>query len=526
MTEVLLPTWIVPEEETHEWLDEGSSVFAAAFAPGIAQRQSYGGLRLKMSRRHTVRAEEKAQLLSILNNTRGRYNVLRTKVHFALRGSGFGSELVSNNTFANGTTGWTAGTPTPSPVLSVADRILRITRSAAGLTTAWASQSATVTQYAPHAWRFHVSANKSQTPRATFSGLATTVDGAYGLEVGAAGMSTAWFVPPSSSHTVFLDNTTSLSTVAGDFFAVDYCSLARGPLVDNRPNGLLHSDDFSNAAWVKNTGDTVSANAGTAPDGNSTADDFVENGASQEHYIEQAYTVAATSLDFCGVIDIKATGRSFVVLSLIENTGSTFATVYANLTTGARTNESVGANWANIRTFSVDRGNGWFRFFIVARKTNAATTIRIRANSTNAAGGSTIQSGLSATAFRMWRGGLYGSSVPFDPAQTTTTAATGTAQTGNALYVKGLPASTNGLLLPGDWIEIGGELKQVSAALNSDAAGLGYLQFEPAIVRSPANDDPVIVIDPMGKFLVSNIKVQNQFGTQAVVTYDLEHIYE
>ena len=55
MSEVLLPPWIIPEEETHELLDEGSSVFPAAFAPGIAQRQSFGELRLKMSRRHTVR---------------------------------------------------------------------------------------------------------------------------------------------------------------------------------------------------------------------------------------------------------------------------------------------------------------------------------------------------------------------------------------------------------------------------------------------------------------------------------------
>jgi hypothetical protein len=102
----------------------------------------------------------------------------------------------------------------------------------------------------------------------------------------------------------------------------------------------------------------------------------------------------------------------------------------------------------------------------------------------------------------------------------------GTSQTGNALHLKGLPASTDGLLLPGDYFEINGEIKQATAALNSDAASLGYLQFEPALVRSPADNDPINVTDPMGKFLVSNIKVDNRFGQHAVVTYDLEHIYE
>jgi hypothetical protein len=64
-----------------------------------------------------------------------------------------------------------------------------------------------------------------------------------------------------------------------------------------------------------------------------------------------------------------------------------------------------------------------------------------------------------------------------------------------------LPVSTNGLLMPDDEIQVGNELKLVTAPLNSDAAGLGYLQFEPPLRGAPADNAPVILHEPMGRFL-------------------------
>lgn len=79
----------------------------------------------------------------------------------------------------------------------------------------------------------------------------------------------------------------------------------------------------------------------------------------------------------------------------------------------------------------------------------------------------------------------------------------GGSQTGNALVVDALPASTNGLLLPGDQVQICNELKIVTAPLNSDSSGNGYLQFAPAL-RSPPDDNVAVVVhNPMGKFLLS-----------------------
>lgn len=99
-------------------------------------------------------------------------------------------------------------------------------------------------------------------------------------------------------------------------------------------------------------------------------------------------------------------------------------------------------------------------------------------------------------------------------------------QTGSALTVARLPNSETGLLLPFDWFSINGELKMVTAPLNSNGSGQGYVRFKPALFRSPNSGTPLIVLNPFGRFTLSNYKMVNRFGTDAVVSYDLEQIDE
>jgi hypothetical protein len=80
----------------------------------------------------------------------------------------------------------------------------------------------------------------------------------------------------------------------------------------------------------------------------------------------------------------------------------------------------------------------------------------------------------------------------------------GAAQTGSTLAIDGLPLSTAGLLLPGDWFSVGLELKRVTAPLNSDGSGNGTLQFSPPLRASPADNDPVIINQPFGRFILSS----------------------
>lgn len=101
----------------------------------------------------------------------------------------------------------------------------------------------------------------------------------------------------------------------------------------------------------------------------------------------------------------------------------------------------------------------------------------------------------------------------------------GGSQTGNTLIVDKLPASTNGLLLKDDPIEINGELKFCTAPLNSDSSGNGYLRFAPALFRAPADNDPVIVHFPMMRGSMTNYKERSKFGLQLDISYDLEQVY-
>lgn len=520
----MLPTWIIPEQESHEWLDEGSSVFAAQFAPGLTQRQSYGGLRLKLSRRHTVRGDEKAQLLAVLRKTRGRYNVLRTKVHFATRGTGFGSELLTNNTFANGTTGWSINTAGQAS-LTVADRILRCTRTSYNSSfVVVPSAAATVTQYAPYVIRAMMMQGRGALSHDIRLGSTSGgVDYARSAPNSAASgmITTSGVVSGTSAYFGIADSIIGATKTAGHFWETPYVSAARCALVDNGPNMLLRSEEFG--SWTA-LGASVSANTTTAPDGTLTADSINEDSsASTGHAIHQNVTVDSAAADYCISVALKANTRTWARLLMIVGTSG--VAQYVNLSTGALGSQSTGSSWSDPRVFVSDVGNGWYVVSLVARKTSSDTTIISRISLASGNGGDSY-SGDGTSGIYAWRATLAQSGVPTRLVSTTTTASTGTSQTGSALHLKGLPASTSGLLLPGDFFEINGELKQATAALNSDDAGLGYLQFEPNLVRSPSNDDPVIVIDPMGKFLVSNIKIDNEFGTQAVVTYDLEHVYE
>lgn len=332
MSEVLLPTWIVPEVETHEWLDEGSAVFGAAFAPGIAQRQSYGGLRLKMSRRHTVRGDEKNLLLAILDATRGRYNALRTRVHFANSGAMGFTQLLGNNSF-DGTTGW-ASSDAGNVVISDAGRVLRLRRTAV-------SAAATI-------------------------------------------------------------RATGVTVVNGAVYALrSYLAPSRGPM-----------------RFRLTLGSTAGAN-----------DYVLGTSTTAQQVTTEIATVGSTTAHFS--VGDEQTGRS---------TGDIQDVLYVSLARCALVN--------------------------------------------------------------------------------------GASQTGNSLAVDQLPASTDDLLAFGDYFEIGGEIKRCTSPLYGNSSGQGTLNFEPALVRSPADNAPIHVSEPMGKFLVSNIRVDNRFATQAIVTYDLEHIYE
>ncbi len=74
----------------------------------------------------------------------------------------------------------------------------------------------------------------------------------------------------------------------------------------------------------------------------------------------------------------------------------------------------------------------------------------------------------------------------------------GALQTGNSLVTAGWPASTTGLLLPGDYIGInnGQELKLVTQQVDSDASGNATIIFEPPIRNSPGDGTAIVYNKP------------------------------
>jgi hypothetical protein len=421
------------------------------------------------------------------------------------RGSFPATELLTNNFFASGTTGWTGDSQL---AISAADGVLRITRQAVTGAGGVTSTAVSVTPYAPYVFRGITLAGRGYSAGVRI--IESSLGGATSFAPGR--LHTQAFVSSASSYALAIRDENTSGLIAGDYFSVCYTSVSRCILVDNGPNALVRSDEFP-TTWAP-TRATVSSNVGAtpAPDGTLTADSINEDGtASNSHYVTQSVTVPAAVDDFSFACSLKAGTRTWVCLEISEATGGHTLRAFVNLSTGALGTVAVsGANWLNPRAIVVDQGSGWYRLHVTGRKASAATSLTAAVLIAEA-DNDLVFNGLTAASIYAWRASLAATSVPIRGTQTVASASTGTSQTGGALYLKGLPASTSGLLLMGDLIEIttsvGSELKRVTASLNSDAAGLGYLQFEPPIRNSPADNAAVIVCRPMMRALLDSNSV-------------------
>jgi len=150
-------------------------------------------------------------------------------------------------------------------------------------------------------------------------------------------------------------------------------------------------------------------------------------------------------------------------------------------------------------------GSGWFQCTIVGGKTNAATGLAayIFPAASDSGGGGTYAGVANAHSIAIFRATLAQSGVPTQLSQSTASAVAGAAQSGQTLNLKGLPASTNGLLLPGDFVQSGNDLILATSALNSDALGLGVITLYRPPRNGPADSSPLIVNRPMGRFILT-----------------------
>ena len=165
-------------------------------------------------------------------------------------------------------------------------------------------------------------------------------------------------------------------------------------------NLLTYSEDWSNAAWVK-SGSTINANAATAPDGTTTADEFVETADSSAHQLGHAASVGARVYTYSCYVKKRAT-RHWVRLMVYDG-GATFTAAYFDLDTGLTGTVDSPA------TASMESvGDGWYRCTMVLNGTFGNVYI----HGATADGGADTYAGSTSEGFYLWGAQLnYGSTA-------------------------------------------------------------------------------------------------------------------
>lgn len=517
--EILIPTWLTPQAESSTLVDDSTSVFRAAYAPGVAQRVSYVEPRLQVKQTfQSLRAQERGPLLAALKRAKGKFGTVRAIVGYKNRGSFPTTEMFVNNDFISAAN-WSSA---PDYSIASIDHGVRATRAAVTVASFAVAQTVSRTAGIPYALRGFMNSGKGSSPIFMADGVA----GALGVSV-MQGMNTAIFTAPSTGNASmgFFDGAAS-GSMAGNYFDAKWSSMSRCAQVDNGVNLLLNSDTPGTGTGWSLSGATAATGGGNlGPDGTADAWTLIETAATAAHFTFETTTVAAAAADFSVSWFAKANLRSWCFIEISNGVTASFQ--WFNLSTGALGSTSIGTGFAAISSQCVDYGNGWKRCIFTVRKTDASTSLL---SGFAASTGDTVQTYAGSTAspaLQTWRASFAQSSVPVAPVQTTSAAVTGTNQTGISINVKGLPLSVADNLLEDDLFEINGELKSAISPLSSDGAGLGTLFFAPALCRSPSDGDGVIINKPMGKFIIAADSAwQNDYGVYADIDITLEAINE
>lgn len=451
-----------------------------------------------------LKDRDRARLLAILAAVRGRSGrVYFTSAADPARSGGYSfPELFTNADFSNGVTGWTAQNCT----LSVTDRVMRLTAARSSSAPPGISQNPTVTQYRPLVARGFFGAR-------TRSGLTLGIyaNGAGNYAVDRQGLQAVSWVPSTtnagSTYPIVYDGAGNIS-ITGDWIDTPFVSLAHGAIVDNGPNALLYSDQIDNAAWSKSNV-TVTADFFNDPSLAATMERVSETTANSTHQLQQTTTKAAVAQDWCFAGWFRAgtntDARNRILLRVGDVNGSDYVQGFFDLSTGVADTPTASGGAANPRSFIRALGNGLYYCAIIGT-TSTSTAIGGRVYLVQS-GTTTSYAGLTTADIGVGRLALAQSSVPVRLTQTTSAATTGVSQTGSGLYLKGLPASTQNIRAAGDMVEIvlptSSQLVRLTAALDSDAAGLGYLQFENPVRTSPADNAAVIFNQPMMRGILS-----------------------
>ena len=177
-----------------------------------------------------------------------------------------------------------------------------------------------------------------------------------------------------STTATFTGSNGLLQTAAINAPRFDYDPVTLAPLglliEEQRTNLLTYSEQFDNAAWVKNAS-AVTVNAVVSPNGTQNADILIADATTAEHVLDQSFTVTAgTTYTFSA--HVKANGLTdvglrFTVASLWA--GGTSPQVRFDLTNGTAS-VVTGTPSSSIQSL----GNGWYRVSMSVACTTSGTS--------------------------------------------------------------------------------------------------------------------------------------------------------
>lgn len=197
-------------------------------------------------------------------------------------------------------------------------------------------------------------------------------------------------------------------------------------------NLCLQSEDLS-TTWVSGAtnGSTISTDAGTAPNGASTADKVVEDTATAAHRVYQAFAGLPDSTNYLISAYVKPSGRTWHYIRF-DNKAVTTARVYFSLSGGVVTvGTTNGTPWTSGAEYV---GGGWYRLWLGCNSgTGASNCAMIFGMAT--ADNTPSYTGDGSSGFFLWGGMMEQKSVPITPSSYIPTTSASVTRSADAISV-------------------------------------------------------------------------------------------